>query len=175
MFPVTNHKGHRILPTHIGEHSHYSRLPLPMWRVHPKDYAHHLSHPFTLPPTCCPGCRLQDVTAFLGAFAMVLIEGHLISWLPAPDGNLQVLVWRHPIVSCCKLFHAPRWWAGYANPCPSSVFHQALTTASGFTRGWARPCTTPLQGPKALWCKLPRRYAWRRLLPRGLPRLPRPW
>ena len=75
--------------------------------VHPKGYAHHLSHPLTLPPTCCPGCRLQDVTAFLGAFAMVLIEGRLISWLPAPDGNLQVLVWRHPIASCCKLFHAP--------------------------------------------------------------------
>ena len=43
----TNHKGHKILPTHIGEHSHYSRLPLPMWRMPPKGYAHHLSHPFT--------------------------------------------------------------------------------------------------------------------------------
>ena len=32
------------LPTHTGEHSHFNRLPLPMWRVHLKGCAHHLTH-----------------------------------------------------------------------------------------------------------------------------------
>ena len=31
------------LPTHTGEHSHFNRLPLPMWRVHLKGCAHHLT------------------------------------------------------------------------------------------------------------------------------------
>ena len=33
------------LPTHTGEHSHFNRLPLPMWRVHLKGCAHHLTQP----------------------------------------------------------------------------------------------------------------------------------
>ena len=31
------------LPTHTSEHSHFNRLPLPMWRVHLKGCAHHLT------------------------------------------------------------------------------------------------------------------------------------
>ena len=34
------------LPTHTGEHSHFNRLPLPIWRVHLKGCAHHLTHKY---------------------------------------------------------------------------------------------------------------------------------
>jgi len=32
------------MPTHKGEYSYHSKLPLPMWRVHLKGCAHHLEH-----------------------------------------------------------------------------------------------------------------------------------
>ena len=42
--PSINGVRTKNLPTHTGEHSHFNRLPLPMWRVHLKGCAHHLTH-----------------------------------------------------------------------------------------------------------------------------------
>ena len=117
------------LPTHTSEHSYYSRLPLPMWRVHLKDLGamHILSHsPQPADLTLAAGCTRDDFS----------LRRSLVSSLLSPGcGNLQVLVWEIFFSSPAAKprVPSPQWLAVYSNLPVSSAFHLALAKASGFT------------------------------------------
>ena len=119
-----------------------------------------------------------DVTAAQHVLMLTCVDlaprSPYVSGVRGPDGNLQVLVWRHRPVSCCKPLPDPRWWAGYANPDPSSVFLLALTKVSNFTEVWASPCATLLQGLNALMQSSHADVLEDGSRPCGLPRLPTP-
>ena len=120
-YTVTNHKGHKILPTHIGEHSHYSRLPLPMWRVHPKGYAHHLSHPFFhTPPNLLPRLQVARCHSFSWCICDGLDRGPPYLLAPCPWWEFAGSCVETSDCLLLQTFPCPRWWAGYANPCPSA-------------------------------------------------------
>ena len=104
------------LPTHTGEHSHFNRLPLPMWRVHLKGCAHHLTHspqptdpavgclPKMMPCSPQPRCLMMRPLGL--SHRTNCLAPHLLSWINPHAATAATPL--HAAGSChASLLHRP--------------------------------------------------------------------